>query len=361
MKTYVLLLGLVGGGTAFAQAPQGYYDAAAGLNGQPLKAALHHIIKDHDALTYNQLWIAFTLTDKKANNKVWDIYSDIPGGTPPYEHTFNVDQCGSSINNEGDCYNREHSWPRSYFNEGAPMESDLFHIYPTDGYVNGKRADLPYGVVDTTQPFYQSLNGSRSGTNIYPGYSGTVFEPIDSFKGDLARSYFYMTTRYYGEDSGWDSWAMANGAELKQWAIDMLMDWHHNDPVSAKEIDRNNAIFDLQENRNPFIDYPEFADCIWGNATCSTTVSIASVNVSKKIKVYPNPAASAVTVDWSEVYPEERVAVDLMNIQGQLLYHKDINTKATSVTLDTRQFSGGIYWIRIQSGTMSGYSKVVLR
>ncbi|OFY71803.1 MAG: hypothetical protein A2265_01200, partial [Bacteroidetes bacterium RIFOXYA12_FULL_33_9] len=168
--------------------------------------------------------------------------------------------CGN-YNSENDCYNREHSWPQSWFDESSPMVSDLFHVYPTDGYVNGKRANYPYGEVNS--PNWTSMNGSKLGTCSYPGYTGIVFEPIDAYKGDFARTYFYMSTRYYGEDAGWTGSPMVNGAELEPWAMKMMLEWSDADPVSQKEIDRNNAVYGIQNNRNPFIDHPEYAMEIW--------------------------------------------------------------------------------------------------
>lgn len=245
---------------ATAQPPAGYYSSAEGLSGQPLRQALHIIISNHDPLSYAGLWNAFTTTDAKPGNKVWDIYSDNPNGTPPYEYTFGTDQCGN-YTGEGDCYNREHSFPQSWFNSGNPMRTDLFHIYPTDGWVNQKRGNLPFGKVGS--PDWTSLNGSKVGLSMTPGYNGTVFEPIDAYKGDLARTYFYMMTRYYGEMASWSTPMMADG-DLAPWAMAQLMEWHLQDPVSAKETARNNAVFALQHNRNPFIDRPEWVQAIWG-------------------------------------------------------------------------------------------------
>ncbi|MBL8001414.1 MAG: endonuclease [Flavobacteriales bacterium] len=245
---------------AHAQPPPGYYDPAAGLYGQPLKVALYNIINDHTVYQYSQLWNYFPSTDDRPDGKVWDIYSDIPGGTAPYSFTFTVDQCGT-YSNEGDCYNREHSFPQNWFNSAAPMSSDLFHIYPTDGYVNNRRGDLPYGRVGSAT--WTSQNGTKVGPSNWTGYSNTVCEPIDAFKGDIARTYFYMMTRYMPQVPGWTSDMIAAG-DLNIWATNLLLQWHANDPVSTKEVDRNNAIFAIQGNRNPFIDHPEWVVSIWG-------------------------------------------------------------------------------------------------
>lgn len=245
---------------SYSQAPPGYYDSAAGLTGQQLRAALNNIIDDHEIQSYNSIWVHFQDTDDKDDGSVWDMYSDIPGGNPLYSYTFMADQCGS-YSSEGDCYNREHSFPQSWFNDASPMNTDLFHIYPSDGYVNGKRSNYPFGeVLDAS---WSSSNGCEVGYCSFTGYSGTVFEPIDEYKGDFARTYFYMMTRYMDLVSGWNS-DMLSGNDMASWARELLLEWDAADTVSQKETDRNNAVFQIQNNRNPFIDMPEFTGLIWG-------------------------------------------------------------------------------------------------
>ncbi len=251
---------------SIAQPPSDYYNGTENLGGEELKAALKNIIENHNALSYSAIWNAFYDTDAKPNGKVWDMYSDIPNGTPPYEYTLGSDQCGN-YSGEGSCYNREHSFPKSWFDDASPMNTDLFHIVATDGYVNGQRGNYPFGEVGDAS--WTSLNGSKVGTSDYPGYNQTVFEPIDQYKGDFARSYFYMVTRYEDQITGWNS-PMLDGSAypaFSDWALNLLLEWHANDPVSEKEINRNNAIYTYQNNRNPFIDHPEFVNLIWGGDT----------------------------------------------------------------------------------------------
>ena len=265
--------------TLAAQVPAGYYNDANGLSGETLKTALHNIIKGHTVVDYNDIWAHFQNTDAKPNGKVWDIYSDIPGGTPPYEYTFFADQCpDATYSAEGDCYNREHSWPRSWVGgDISPMFSDIFTIYPVDAWVNGLRYNFPYGEVNS--PTSTTLNGSKLGPGISPGYTGTVFEPIDEYKGDLARTFFYMATRYEDLIADWPSnspeaAAILDGSSFpafKSWYIDLLLSWHEQDPVSQKEKDRNNAVYAIQGNRNPFIDRPEYARYIWGTGQQTIT------------------------------------------------------------------------------------------
>ncbi len=311
--TMLLVLAMVGG-SLWAQIPNGYYDNASGKTGTQLRQALHDIIDNHTSISYSQIWNAFWSTDNKGNGVVWDMYSDIPGGTPPYTYYIGQDQCGS-YNSEGDCYNREHSWPKSWFNgsENSAPGHDLHHIFPTDGYVNAQRGNLPYGEVGSGATTYR--NGSKRG-NCKPslGYSGTVFEPIDEYKGDFARAYFYMSTRYYGEDSDWNTSGMTNKSEILPWAMTMLLRWSDNDPVSQKEIDRNNAIYnDYQHNRNPFIDHPEYAHLIWDenyqggvayNITCATNLQNGSISAPSSavegftVNLYAYPAAGYMVDTW---------------------------------------------------------------
>ncbi|MFZ4402434.1 MAG: endonuclease, partial [Bacteroidales bacterium] len=260
--------------TASAQIPSGYYNSATGT-GATLKTQLYNIIKGHIERSYTQLWTDFQTTDKKTNGKVWDMYSDIPGGTPPYEYTFITHQCGNYLGEgpaNGGCYNREHSFPKSWFNQDPPMFTDLFHLVPTDGKVNGERSNFPYGKVNT--PTWTSQNGSKLGPNVFPGYTGTVFEPIDSFKGDFARNYFYMVTRYENVISEWVTDMLDNSTfpAFTVWAKNMLIEWNNLDPVSQKEIDRNNAVYSIQHNRNPYIDHPEYVNQIWGGGSVGTSV-----------------------------------------------------------------------------------------
>ena len=279
-KLLALFIGLSLSVLVSAQ-PANYYNSANGLTGNQLKVALHNIIKGHSSISYSQLWNAFWSTDNKGNGVVWDMYSDRPNGNPPYTYYLGQDQCGN-YNSEGDCYNREHSWPQSWFNEQTVPRSDLHHIFPTDGFVNGKRANYPFGEVRSAT--WTSQNGSKLGTCKTPGYSGTVFEPIDEYKGDFARALMYMSVRYYSEDGSWSSSDMTNKSEIKKWAIDMLLRWNEQDPVSEKEKERNEVIYnDYQHNRNPFVDHPEYARMIW-DPTWS-----AVEETSEAVFLFPNP------------------------------------------------------------------------
>lgn len=263
----------------FAQGPNDsgtYYQAANGKKGAELKTALCGIIYNRTERTYDNLWIDFMSTDLREDGKIWDMYSNITNYTPVTK--------GSNYSKEGDCYNREHSWPNSWFggkNNTQPMYADLHHLYPTDGYVNGRRGNNPFG--ETNGESYKSANNfSKLGKCTYSGYTGTVFEPNDEYKGDFARTYFYMVTCYEEKIVDWYTNYGINGSNaetknavmatldgkaypgLSAWQLEMLMKWSKYDPVSSKEINRNNAVYAIQKNRNPFIDYPGLEEYIWG-------------------------------------------------------------------------------------------------
>lgn len=244
-----------------AAEPNGYYSTCQGKSGAALLKQLEAVISDHDNVGYDGLWTLYQKSDVDANGKIWDMYST-------KRFTYKTEQCGN-YKNVGDCYNREHSMPKSWFNDASPMYSDAFHIYPTDGKVNGQRSDYPYGECanGTTLASSGSVKAlGKLGSSTFSGYSGTVFEPDDEYKGDFARSYFYMAAAYNSRISSWNSDMLAGNAypAFTSWAVNLLLKWHRQDPVSDKELARNEAVYAAQHNRNPFIDHPELAEHIWG-------------------------------------------------------------------------------------------------
>jgi len=328
---------------AAAQPPAGYYDSATGLTGLTLKTALYEIINGHTIISYNNLYSAYVTTDNLPTNKVWDMYSVKADGTADYWYTntsSSADQCGS-YSGEGDCYNREHSTPASWFNDASPMYSDLFNVYPTDGYVNNRRSNYPFGEVGTAT--YTSSNGSKVGPCSVTGYTGTVFEPIDSFKGDFARTYFYMATRYENIVSSWPSYSTEcavayagnGGLVFKPWYVTMLLSWCTLDPVSTKEIDRNNAVYALQNNRNPYIDHPEWILDIWGPCVGE------DMSFQQQVSVFPVPANETINIQYTTTERPEQVY--LCDLQGRVVL------QATAETIiKTGDLPSGFYFLKFQ-------------
>lgn len=244
----------------------GYYDRANGLHGAALKTAMHDIIRDHEYLNFDENTTArywwdnyFKKTDWSPEGYFLDMYSN-------EKHTTYVG---------GNVQNREHCMPRSWWGKRDKYSSydangDLHNIFPSDYSANAAKSNLPLGEVGITK-FDNGV--SKVGNNTYPhGYRGQVFEPADEYKGDFARVYFYMLTCYEDYSYDWKDDAKKSMLQieaypgLQPWALEMLIKWNNEDPISDKEIARNNAVYKIQGNRNPFVDCPELVSHIWGDS-----------------------------------------------------------------------------------------------
>ncbi len=305
--------------SVYGQAPSNYYDGTAGLSGASLKSKLKTIITNgHQDNGYGNLLTAFQSTDRdyfyENDGTVMDMYSENPTGTDPYIYNHGVKQCGN-YSVEGDCYNREHVVPQSLFNQNLPMRSDVHFVTPTDGKVNGMRSNYPFGKVGSTS--FTSLNGSKLGSSVSAGYAGTVFEPIDEFKGDIARMILYFVTRYETQLSGFSSGNILGSTAypgLQTWELKQLLEWNNLDPVSPFEIARNNAAFTYQGNRNPYIDRPEFVALIWG-----AYMGVADVDLSKSLVIVPNPVKdNKIYVLGGKNLGQYKIAL-IYNMTGQLV------------------------------------------
>ena len=258
LLSLVLTLAL---GAVWAQAPNGsgsYYQSANGLKGKALKTKLSSIISSGvNVISYSGLYDAYRQTDTRSDGYVRDWYSNITN----YRH--GIDNKGN-YTKEGDMYNREHSVPQSWFGNGN-IKSDIVHVLPTDGYVNNRRSAYPFGEVNSAT--YTSANGyCKLGSCKTQGYTGTVFEPNDEIKGDIARIYFYMITRYESSCGSWGHDVFTTTYPgLTQWTLNMMMRWSKDDPVDDREIERNNAVYATQHNRNPYVDYPGLEEYTWGD------------------------------------------------------------------------------------------------
>jgi len=355
-KNYTFLLLLLSV-VAFAQIPSNYYINATGT-GYTLKTQLYTKISPHTTISYSPgLWNLYPSSDVKPNGKVWDIYSDCNFTFGTVASGGNQDN-GTGGTSECQLFNREHTFPKSWFNDGLPMISDAFHVMPTDKKVNGLRGNMSYGIVGTAT--YTSSNGCKIGNNsAIGGPALTVFEPADEYKGDIARNYFYMATCYQNVISGWEN-NNTNGASFldgtstkvyEQWALDMLYTWHVNDPVSTKEINRNNAIYNVQGNRNPFIDHPEYVAIIWGAVLSTETYSSFGA-----VAVYPNPSSShQINISTDKVVDE----IQVISINGQVIQQiKKPILNNNTYTLDN--LNSGFYLLKITSENQSVTKKVIV-
>ncbi|KAF2340953.1 endonuclease [Flavobacterium tistrianum] len=338
-KNYFLWL-LMFTAIGFAQIPSGYYSTATGT-GYTLKTQLYNIIKGHTDNGYAGLYTTYQTSDVdnfyENDGTVLDMYSENPSGTDPYNYsTGSTQRCGN-YSVEGDCYNREHIIPQSVFNEQSPMVADAHFITPTDGKVNGMRSNYPHGNVSSAT--YTSQNGSKLGSSAVSGYSGTVFEPINDFKGDIARMYFYFATRYENTVAGY-SYAMFNGTSNQVFTtafLNMLLAWHAQDPVSAREIARNNAVYARQNNRNPFIDHPEYVNQIWGGTSSGDTqaptapASLASTSTT----------ATSIALSWTA--STDNVAVTGYDVYANSVLKTTVSTTTATITGLTASTAYSIY------------------
>ncbi len=348
MKKYVFIgiAALLSAAMLHAEAPDNYYAAAEGKSGEALRQALYSIIKSHTNVGYDGLYNVYPTSDVTADGKVWDMYS-----TCTYEH--GKKKCGN-YSSVCDCYNREHSVPQSWFNEANPMKADAFHVYPTDGKVNGQRSNYPFGECSGGKNLGGKALG-RLGSSTFSGYSGTVFEPDDQYKGDFARTYFYMATCYADKCSSW-GYSFGSTSGLSSYGVSLFMKWHRNDGVSEKEINRNDAVYAKQKNRNPFIDHPELAEHIWGNkkeqAWYNSGTPIKNV-AFQNLELYPNPAGEFVTVT-AEV---AELNYTILTLSGQTLAQGRI---ASGASIALGDLQNGLYLLRLEADGLLQVEKLMV-
>lgn len=323
-----------------------YYASADGKSGETLRTALSAKIRPHTTVSYDALKYLFKWTDtyNNAGTTIDDIYSFCD---PAYTESWCAGTCG---------YNREHSVPKSWFGEASPLYSDAFHLYPTNCYVNSYRGNEPFG--ECANGTKCTTNGvqakGRKGASTFPGHSvsGVVYEPDDEFKGDLARTYFYMVTCYMSSnftqaEGGRTMFTYANGtAQLSNYSVDLLLKWHRQDPVSERELARNEVIYGnetlnkcsyKQGNRNPFIDYPELAEYIWGNKKGQ------SLSLSSLVSPYnggtpttpSQPADTRYGVTWS--VNGKSLRTDSVSEDSQIV---EMPAEPTSCSTESTEFMG---------------------
>lgn len=362
MNKKITILFLLSITLGFAQIPPGYYSTATG-SGYTLKTQLYNIIDGHTDQGYSGLYTTYLTSDVDSyyenDGSLLDMYTENPTG-PECFFTYGVNQDdGSGGTAECQKYNREHIIPQSVFSSATPMYSDAHFVVPSDKYVNAQRGNFPFGRVQTASNTY--TNGSKRGNNLNSGYSAgytnTVFEPIDEFKGDIARMYFYFITRYEDQVAGW-SYDMFNGTSnqvLTNTFLNILLTWHINDPVSQKEIDRNDAIYIRQGNRNPCIDHPEFVCQIY--TTQCATLSSNSFEFENNLSIYPNPTSNG---SFSVSSSVELSSITIYNVKGQVIQEIKNPTLIGNETYNVNNLSTGFYLVQLKSDTNSITKKVIV-
>lgn len=316
-----------------------YYSAANNKSGDAIRTALEGIIDGHTVVSYDNLYLLYVASDSRPDGSLWDMYSTC-------SWQYGSKKCGN-YSKVCDCYNREHSVPQSWFNEGSPMKSDAFHVYPTDGKVNNQRSNYMFGECSRGVSLNSDALG-RLGSSTFTevSYSGKVFEPDDEYKGDFARTYFYMATRYASKCSSWGNHFGSANSGLTNYSVALFLKWHREDPVSEKELIRNEAIYGnptynstgyKQGNRNPFIDYPCLAEYIWGEHKGE------AVDFSKLISAYSTEYSSS--SDKSGCLCENNDPIIVTPKQGTTVFVGDANlneTRTTSILVSGRNLVGNV-------------------
>jgi endonuclease I/endonuclease/exonuclease/phosphatase family metal-dependent hydrolase len=231
------------------------YAPAEGLDGEELRRVLHEIARHgHSRLSYAEVWGALDFTDEDPDNSdnVILLYTGRSHPKP--------DKVSSTLNpnHDNDSWNREHVWPKSHGfpSEGQLAHTDIHHLRPADVTCNSDRGNLDFDVSDEAHPECASRRDDDS------------FEPRDAVKGDVARMLFYMDVRYAGAD-GVPDLELIDDTSLSGPLLGhlcTLLAWNEVDPVDDLEHGRHERIVEVQGNRNPFVDRPEFAAAIWGTA-----------------------------------------------------------------------------------------------
>ena len=329
IREYALLLLLAVSSSLLAQAPAGYYDNAEGLSDKELKTALHQIIKVGKRVSYGSgTWTGFEKSDRHPEGHVWDMYSNIKRYFP-------------GNGNAPGGMNIEHSVAKSWWGSiKNDAYKDLYHLNPSDANANSARSNYPLG----TNKGGSFNNGViKVGNNTSSSeYTGICFEPLDEYKGDFARAYMYMFTCY--ENLSWTGTAaptMLNSNEtwpmLKPWAQKLLVEWSRMDPPSEKELNRAAEIYKIQENRNPFIDYPELVEHLWGNlvgtafSTNSTTPAITAPANNATIRLPETHYTTAVTENIS-VKGRNLTQNTTVTLSGSNTHLFSINTNTLTAT-----------------------------
>lgn len=330
LRLLLYLLFSILAGKCIAQPMTDYYTSSTldGKNGRDLELALKAIVYPHTRLSYDDLWGCFPTTDPGPidsipssytgvkTDLVYDMYawmSQFPKFYSDNDHT----QYGG--------FNREHGVPNSWWGGKTGCTeaySDLHHLTPSDGAANNAKSNYALGEFKSgmtlvwpketktnTSDYTYVIADPRKSDEAHPhseaepctanashvwkvsnsddyGGSTNIYEPSDIYKGDFARMYLYVVCAYEGELT-WQTNYMFTSDDNKQttilpWAKELLLKWHRQDPVSDKERDRNNAVESLQGNRNPFIDYPELVEYIWGDKSSS------SFSLANAVSAYSN-------------------------------------------------------------------------
>ncbi len=321
-----------------------YYDTVINLTGQNLFNGLRSLISNNTNTSYDASKVVLFQT------------LDNTGGNVTCVYTGQVYNVGYNYNGNSNP-NTEHTYAQSWFvgSETSKQKSDLHHLFVTNSVVNSSRGNYPLTTVanhSTANVYYTSTPRQSYRGSSASGY--TVFEPADQFKGNIARALLYFNTRYAGNN-------------LVQQNVDMLpvlLLWHVADPPDAAEVTRNIGVYNYQNNRNPYVDHPEFVGRIWGG-TDNADDLLLTIPELKISSIYPNPFSSslAISVDSKSSTP---VTATVYNLKGQKVFYQSytLTTGETKLEFDGKDTNGkalnpGIYFIQLESPKQRLNTKVL--
>ena len=330
----LLLLALFIALSLKAQIPSGYYNGTEGLMEEQLKSALHDIIKNHDEHSYSDLKWMLKETDEDPNNSnnVILLYT----GRSQNKSTF-----GGGAND----WNREHVWAKSHgdFGNNPPAGTDAHHLRPTDASVNSSRGNKDFD------------NGGQQHSEADECYfTSDTWEPRDAVKGDVARMIFYMSVRYEGGNGEPDLEVVDyvnTSPQPKHGKLSTLLEWSAQDPPDAFEINRNNVIYSYQENRNPFVDHPEFVNKIW-----DPEAVIINSSKEEDLKIFPNPVKDKIQIQIiGEIKQIDKI--EIYNLYGEI--NSVWDTIVENKSLDISTLPTGIYFIKVYTPNQQFVKKFV--
>lgn len=353
LRLYILLLYIIIVKVVLAQPPANYYNNAKSKSKAELKTALYNIIKEHAQLDYIGSNVSFRTTDwhpadsDYPNGYYWDMYSN-------NKRTY----WSSNV------LNREHNLPKSWWStapETTVAYSDLHNLYPSDVTANAAKSNYPLGVVSGTPTYTNGV--VKVGKSAIALYSGTVFEPANEYKGDFARDYMYVVTCYENYANSWRSTGtssmLLSGSTypvFNTYALNLLLEWSRNDPVSSKEINRNNAVYALQGNRNPFVDFPVLAEHIWGKYMDYLWEG-DNTEPEMNSDYYLSYIAAEKKLFLKLKYPESTMYY-VYSVSGVLLFNG--NAVGADSKIDVSSLEKGLYIVKLYSGSSRKTAKFIV-
>ncbi|HAI19961.1 MAG TPA: endonuclease I, partial [Xanthomarina gelatinilytica] len=332
-------------GNVSSTQPNDYYSSLDGFSDVALRQALQDIVANPNvvrAQTYADVIDILKEADQNPanSNQVWLVY--LEQGRPKLDFQVTSDNTGT--------WNREHTFPRSRAGYYSIEEDEIAD--GVDVFWETKADSLRHGNSDAHG--IRAVDGpenSSRGNQFYGQYNGPT-GTLGSFKGDVARGVFYLAVRYNGLEivNGYPEGMVGQFGDLQ-----LLLDWHRNDPPDDFEMNRNNVIYNWQFNRNPFIDQPDLVEYIWGNMVGETWEQNLSVEETQelKISVYPNPTQGKLYI--SGVVQD--TTIEIFSVDGRQLMTKDISGN-TYIDLD---FSSGLYLLKMASEGKTVVKKVLIK